>query len=77
MAWKRIEVPKDSERSEILREFRKKARYLVDETLGEPMASALREQKWNARSVHEVGLRQPRADRAAVELALCGDAPPM
>lgn len=56
MSWVRIEPPTASERSEFLQKFRKKARFLVDETLGESFADVLREYKWNAKSVQEVGL---------------------
>ena len=56
MPWESPPSPEDEERKNIIREFRKKARFLVDETLGTPVANVLRNRNWNSKSVQEVGL---------------------
>lgn len=56
MAWKRDRALSKRERRETLREYRKKARFLVDESLGRNVAALLREAGWNVKYVDEIGL---------------------
>ena len=56
MPW--IELPKlpDNDVQEFGRQFKRKARFLIDESAGEGLARALRDVGWNAIFVSEVGL---------------------
>ena len=56
MAWERMKPGTDADRTIAEREWKRRARLLVDENLGEPVAVALREQGWNAKAVGEFGL---------------------
>lgn len=55
MSWKPIDAPKEAVDAAV-RNFRKKARFLVDESLGVETAKFLRELGWNVKDVSEVGL---------------------
>ena len=57
MPWKPLELPSDREISAFADRFRKKARLLVDESLGPTVAEVLRHAGWNAKFVDEVGLK--------------------
>src|SRR5437899_2423044 len=56
MAWKREPPLSKSDRRQSLREYRKKARFLVDESLGRNVAMLLRRAGWNVKYVDEVRL---------------------
>lgn len=56
MPWKPIPPVSRRERSEFVTGNRKKARFLVDESLGQDVAKRLRERGWNVIHVSEVGL---------------------
>lgn len=56
MAWHRVpETPEDVVEA-FVSGFRKRARFLVDESLGLGVAELLREEGWNVRYVAELGL---------------------
>jgi predicted nuclease of predicted toxin-antitoxin system len=55
MSWERLPMPKDGGQS-IFTEFKAKARFLVDESLGEGTVQALRDLKLNVKGVWDVGL---------------------
>ncbi len=55
MAWKRL-PPVTDEQSRDFNRFKKKARFLVDESLGEAVARVLREDGWNVEFAQEIGL---------------------
>src|SRR5215469_3132633 len=55
MAWKELAPVTDKQTRDFSR-FKKKARFLVDESLGEGVARVLREDGWNAIFVSDVGL---------------------
>ncbi|HSF30680.1 MAG TPA: DUF5615 family PIN-like protein [Candidatus Tectomicrobia bacterium] len=57
MPWKKVPLPSDREVAAFAREHIKKARLLVDESLGPEVAEVLRSAGWNTRYVAEVGLR--------------------
>lgn len=56
MAWKREPPPTKAERRASLHEYRKKSRFLVDESLGRNVAVLLRQNGWNVKYVEEAGL---------------------
>jgi predicted nuclease of predicted toxin-antitoxin system len=56
MAWKRSKPLTRQELSETLRQYRKKARFLVDESLGAEVARLLRRLGWNVKDVWELGM---------------------
>ncbi len=55
MGWKPLPPVTDKQSRDFGR-FKKKARFLVDESLGEAVARVLRENKWNAEFAPDVGL---------------------
>lgn len=56
MSWREIpDEPKETVKSFVDR-FRKKARFLVDESLGREVATVLNDRKWNVKFVDEAGL---------------------
>jgi hypothetical protein len=56
MPWRRVPDAPEAEVEAFAKEFRRKARFLVDESLGAGVADALRGEGWNARHVGELGL---------------------
>jgi len=56
MSWKRLPELEPCAIEEFGRRFKKKARFLVDESAGSGLARALRDFGWNAVFVDEVGL---------------------
>ena len=56
MPWKAIPRSSKQERSVFLRENKKRARFLVDESVDPAVADMLRQSGWNATHVGEVGL---------------------
>src|SRR3990172_5282622 len=56
MAWRRVPETPAAEVEAFVSQFRKRARFLVDESLGAEVAEVLRDQGWNARYVTELGL---------------------
>lgn len=56
MPWKILDLPSDDEIAQFSKRFRKKAQFLVDESLGQEVALFLRAQGWNVKWVGEVGL---------------------
>lgn len=56
MAWKAAPPTPPDEINDFIKQFRKKARFLVDESLGVEVANVLRNLGWNAKFVGEVGL---------------------
>ena len=56
MPWHRMEMPSNRELSEFMSAFAKKARFLVDETLGESFVGALHDLGYNAIGVAQLGL---------------------
>jgi predicted nuclease of predicted toxin-antitoxin system len=57
MPWKTIDLPSQKEIDAYVNQFKKKSRFLVDESLGPEAAVVIREQGWNAKYVDEVGLK--------------------
>ncbi len=57
MAWHRVPDTPEREVTAFVSQFRKKARFLVDESLGAKVAEVLRDQGWNARYVDELGFK--------------------
>jgi len=57
MPWKKVLLPSDREVAAFMREHLKKARLLVDESLGPEVAAILRSARWNTRYVADVGLQ--------------------
>src|SRR5438132_438714 len=57
MPWRAIPDPSKQELRELNR-MRKKARFLVDENLGEEVAQVLRAEGFNSQFVSEAGLRR-------------------
>ena len=55
MTWKELPPVTDKETRDFSR-FKKKARFLIDESLGESVARVLREEGWNASFATDVGL---------------------
>lgn len=57
MAWVKLKLPSSAERRELDAEYRGKARFLVDESVGELVATVLRdEERYNTKYVGDVGL---------------------
>jgi len=57
MVWKPIYSPSKKEMAEFLREHKRSARFIVDESLGIEVARQIKELGWNVKYVDEVGLR--------------------
>jgi len=57
MSWRKIHLPSDQEVAAFTREHIKKARLLVDESLGPEVAMVLRSAGWNTKYVVEIGLQ--------------------
>lgn len=55
MVWIKLDIDKD-ESAEFEREYKKKGRFLVDESLGREVANIIKSVGWNARYVGDVGL---------------------
>jgi predicted nuclease of predicted toxin-antitoxin system len=68
MSWQLVPNPTPEETRELDWAFGKKARFLIDETLGESTVDALRREGWKAKSVAEVGLKG-HSDEDVVALA--------
>jgi predicted nuclease of predicted toxin-antitoxin system len=56
MPWKPLNDPDPEESAAFAKAFRKRARFLVDESLGIGVTRYLREAGWNAKDVSDVGL---------------------
>jgi predicted nuclease of predicted toxin-antitoxin system len=56
MPWKKVDLPAQREIDAYVRQFKKKARFLVDESLGSEAAKVIRELGWNVKYVDEVAL---------------------
>jgi uncharacterized protein DUF5615 len=56
MPWHQVPQAPQEEVESYAKQFRKKARFLVDESLGVKVAEVLREQGWNAKYVADLGL---------------------
>jgi predicted nuclease of predicted toxin-antitoxin system len=56
MSWKPLEEPNPAESAAFVKAFRKKARFLVDESLGIGVTQYLRGAGWNVKDVSEIGL---------------------
>jgi predicted nuclease of predicted toxin-antitoxin system len=56
MGWQELPTPPKQELSEVDRVFKKKARFLVDESLGEEAANLLRDLGWNVAYAADVSL---------------------
>lgn len=61
MPWKKVDLPSQKEIDAFVSQFKRKSRFLVDESLGPEAANVIREQGWNVKYVEEVGLKG-RAD---------------
>src|SRR5260370_9406520 len=57
MVWKELREPSDDEAREIDLQYRGKARFLVDESVGPAVAEFVRSYGYNAKFVADVGLR--------------------
>ena len=56
MPWRRMPEAPREEVEAYAKQFRKKARFLVDESMGIKVAEVLRDQGWNVKYVAELGL---------------------
>jgi predicted nuclease of predicted toxin-antitoxin system len=56
MGWQPIHMPNEAEVSAFVREVGKKARFLVDESVGVGVSDLLRSSGWNVKYVAEAGL---------------------
>jgi hypothetical protein len=56
MSWHRFRIIPKAERDAFEKEFRKKSRFLVDESLGAEAARVLKELGWNTVYTGDVGL---------------------
>ncbi len=56
MPWRPVPDAPEEEVEAFVKQFRKKARFLVDESLGVNVAEAIRDEGWNAKFVAELGL---------------------
>ena len=72
MPWRRVLDTPEKEVEAFTKAFRKKARFLVDESLGAGAAEALRDQGCNARYVGELGLTG-RSDEEVLARAWADD----
>jgi len=61
MPWTKVDLPPQEEIDAFVRRFQKKARFLVDESLGREAAKAIRDLGWNVKYVEDVDLKG-RAD---------------
>ncbi len=61
MPWKKLDLPTTDEQREIKREYKGKARFLVDESMGTNIAKYLSEQGYNTKYVGDEGL-EARSD---------------
>ncbi len=57
MPWKEVVPPPQKEIDEFVTLFKKKARFLVDESLGPEVANMIKNQGWNVKYVDEIGLK--------------------
>jgi Domain of unknown function (DUF5615) len=72
MPWGRVPEAPEEGIEEYAKRFRKKARFLVDESLGVNVAEVLREHGWNAKYVSELGL-EGRSDEEVFAQAWADD----
>jgi predicted nuclease of predicted toxin-antitoxin system len=56
MTWKPVHIPDSEESARFRQQFTKKARFLVDESLGSAVAGLLQRSGWNAKYLGDVGL---------------------
>jgi len=56
MPWKKIALPSGPDFDAFAKEYKQKAKLLVDESLGIGVSEVLRDLEWNVRFVSEVGL---------------------
>ncbi len=56
MPWKPLRNPSRKKEADFEAEFKKKARFLVDESVDRVITGFLREKGWNVRDVSEMGL---------------------
>jgi predicted nuclease of predicted toxin-antitoxin system len=56
MVWKPVHSPSKEQLARFLREHKKRARFLVDESLGVEVARQVRDLGWNVKFVKEIGL---------------------
>jgi hypothetical protein len=56
MTWRRVPEAPEKEVEAFVKQFRKKARFLVDESLGRNVADVLRDYGWNTKYVGDLGL---------------------
>ena len=56
MPWKEVELPSQRAIDAFVSQFKKKARFLVDESLGSEAARVIRGLGWNVKYADEVGL---------------------
>ena len=57
MPWRELALPPAKEVEAFVNGFRKKSRFLVDESVGSGVAEILRDAGWNAHYVEEMGLK--------------------
>ncbi|HME73961.1 MAG TPA: DUF5615 family PIN-like protein [Myxococcota bacterium] len=69
MGWRKLPPSGKEERAEFLRRNRRRAKFLVDESLGSGTAERLRREGWNVRDTTEAGLRG-RSDEEILGFAL-------
>jgi len=72
MSWRRVPDAPAREVEAFVKDFRRKARFLVDESLGASVAEVLRGQGWNARYVRELSL-EGRSDEEVFARAWAED----
>jgi len=72
MSWRRVPDAPAREVEAFVKDFRRKARFLVDESLGASVAEVLRGQGWNARYVRESSL-EGRSDEEVFARAWAED----
>lgn len=72
MGWKPIHMPDKAETAVFQRDFGRKARFLVDESVGIDVARLLKRSDWNAKYVGDVGLLG-RGDAEILGFALRDD----
>lgn len=68
MPWKKLDLPTTDEQREIDQEYRGKARFLVDESMGSAVATYLSEKGYNTKSTGDEGL-EGRSDEDVFALA--------
>ena len=75
MPWKKLELPSADKRRELDEEYRGKARFLVDESIGAAIAKYLSESGYNTKYVGDEGLEgHSDEDVAGERCGLCGNA---